>query len=200
MAAGIFLLGRHVERRAGVRAGQRAQQRAPAVVIHHLCQAQVADLNVAVFAVQQVGGLDIPVHRAEFVDGAQPLADFQSQPHHARQGQAAAVLQLIRQAAARRVLHHQSQHAILVFEIIDPDDVGMVKHGAQLGLELKALGGLEVIFAAHARRIAPQQFDGAPHAQPCDAVHLTKRPAVDVFLDAVFIAEEGVAGVIRHQV
>ena len=174
-------------------AGEAAEKRALAQPAGHLRQAQVADLGGSAFAEQDIRRLQVSVHHPELVvDHIQSFTDFERQPQRFVKIQWSFLFDPLGQAAARGVFHHQVELALVFFEIMNLDDVGVVQARPQLSFKLEALAHIAEVAASHAGHLHPQHLDGArcAQAQVRDVVHLGESAAPGELFHPVFVVAD----------
>ncbi len=87
----------------------------------------------AVLLEQHVGGLQVPVHHAVGVAGAERVGDLRGQQGRGDGGEGAVLAEVVVQVGALDEVHDQGQQITLDHQVADPDDVGVgepQQHGA----------------------------------------------------------------------
>ena len=114
------------------RAGQ------PAVRLDPLGQAEVGDLRLALPVEQDVGRLEVAVDDAALVGVVDGLGHLGHQPGRLARRQRA-VGGLLGQAAALDEAHAEVVLALVLADLVDRHDVGVVEVGGRLGLDVEPL-------------------------------------------------------------
>ena len=144
------LLRRHVCRGAQDHAppGRAAGQRRRIVVVRsralHLGQTEVQDLRVAATADEDVRRLDVAVDDAGVVRGVERIGDFDAERQHRVQRQAAALGDSLLQRDAFQVLHDDEGAAVLLADVVNRADVGVVQRRRGSGLAAEAIQRVRV--------------------------------------------------------
>ena len=148
------LLGGHVrdgaDRHPGTRQvllGHRGRQgavpRAGAAGLRPLRQAEVEQLGLAALGHEDVGGLDVPVHDAARVRGLEGVGDLDAEIEQrveleGSRGEAVA------QRLAFEQLHGDEGPPVVLVDVVDRADVGVLERGGGARLALQPLEGLRV--------------------------------------------------------
>ena len=142
-----YLLGRHVadraQDRAGVRVGSVLRQgldvgpgpflaRSP-----ELRDSEVENLDQAILGEEQVLGLQVAVHDALLVGGGEAPCDLDGELHRLARAQRAAG-HAVAEGLALQQLRDDIGRAVVLPEIVDGDDVGVVEDAYGFGLVLEA--------------------------------------------------------------
>jgi hypothetical protein len=129
--------GREVEARADDLAGGGERG---ARIVEEARDAEVADLQRAARVQQEVGGFDVPVHDALLVRGGEPGGGLRGELGHALGGERARDGQHPGEAVTLDQLHHQVQPVVVLTEVQDPYQVGVVETPGRLGLQAEPGG------------------------------------------------------------
>ncbi len=149
LAQGAF--GREVEAGADDLAGGGERG---AGVVEEAGDAEVADLQGAVGVQQEVGGLDVTVDDALRVCGGEPGGGLRGEIGHPLGGQRAGGGQHPGEAVAFDQFHHQVQPVVVLAEVQDTDQIGVVETPGGLGLQTEPGGRRDVGV------LGQQQLDG----------------------------------------
>ena len=186
------LLGGHVRDRADRRAGARevrlghggrhgAVARAGADGLRALGQAEVEELRLAAPGHEDVGGLDVPVHDAAGVRGLEGVGDLDAEIEQGvelegSRGEAVA------QGFAFEQLHGDERLPVVLVDVVDRTDVGVLERGGGAGLALEPLEGLRI-----ADQILGQELqrDAAAELQVLGLVDDAHAAAAELREDAV---------------
>ena len=158
--AACRLLGRHVARRADDDARCRGlrQRRQLGIVTrsasHRLRKTEVQDLDQAVVRHHQIVGLQIAVDDTRSVGLAEPVADLGGNGDRLRDGERA-VLEERPQRSPLDELHRDIGGALVLGDVVNGDDVGMVQSRRAAGFTLESLQALGV-----GGEIAGKNLDG----------------------------------------
>ena len=104
-------------------------------------QAEVENLGVSALGDENVGGLDVAMDDAFAVRGVERVGDFDGQAEqdvHFQRTAGDAVLE----GHAIQILHGDEGLAVLLADVVDGADVGMIERGSGPGFAPKALQGL----------------------------------------------------------
>ena len=115
----LRLLGRHVLERAH----DGTQRRRRAGCTHRARDAEIHDQRAAVGRDHDVLGLEIAVHDADFVGGAEARRDLLRDRERARHRQLALALQHVREVLPFDERHRQVLDAVELAQIVNADDV-----------------------------------------------------------------------------
>ncbi len=128
----LDLLGRHEARRAHHAAHLREARRLD------VGDAEVGDLHRAVLEQEDVAGLDVAVDHALPVRVAERVEDLRHDAHDLGVGEALVPLECGLEVAPLDVLHRDERGAVVLVEVVDRDDVGVVEPAGGLRLAAEA--------------------------------------------------------------
>ncbi len=185
LAAGV--LGRHVGdgadghpgRCQGMLLGDRDVDRGQAAAVrHHLRETEVHHLHLAALGDEDVAGLDVAVEDALAVRGVERVRDVDRDVDDPIDRQRAGAEDLV-QGGAVDQLHHDEAAAVMLADVVERADVGVVQRrgGARLALEAlrgQRVGGgrlgqeLHCDVAAEPEVLPPVDDTHAASAQPID--------------------------------
>ena len=97
---------------------------------------EVGQVHVAVVVEQQVAGLDVSVHDARMMSGAQCAADLIHDPHRFVEGERA-LDETIFERSSPQPAHHEVRAARFPPEVVERHDVRMLEAGDELRLVLE---------------------------------------------------------------
>ncbi len=125
-----------------------------------LGDAEIEHLDGAVGGDEQVGRLDVAMHHALAMRGIEGAGEVAAEGEHLVDGHRSA-RQPRRQRLAVEQLHHHELPALVLADVVERADVGVVQRRDDAGFALEALGGGRV-----AAQFGRQQLHGDATAQP----------------------------------
>ena len=150
------LLGRHVRHGADGRAGARQVLSAIAVgsavlpgtrrsdARRVLGEAEVEDLGLAALRDEDVRRLDVAVHDAARVRGLEGIGDLRRRDRAASRACSGPAAEPVPQRLALEQLHGDERLALVLADVVDRADVGVLERGGRAGLALQPLERLRV--------------------------------------------------------
>ena len=127
-----------------------------------LCDAEVGEYGVAGFIEQNVLGLHITMHDVALMRVGQRGGDLSSPGQRLIGGQGSAVLERGLEVRSLHVAHDHVVEAVVLAEVVDVDDVGVIKLRDRARLTLKPCP--EVLRVCELR---PDELDGTEYVQLC---------------------------------
>src|SRR5580698_7921818 len=187
------LLGRHVGNRshrsarrgelvhADGSAGLTSRNVGDAVLEGELCQTEVEDFRLPARADKDVRGLDVAVDDSAGVGGVESIGNLNTQLQQLFKLERTA-FNLVFEGRAVQILHGDESFAVLLANVIDGADIGMVQGGSGLGLTLKPAEGLRIF-----GYVFGKEFQGDEAVQPrvFGFVDNTHSATTQAFNDAV---------------
>src|SRR5438876_3251902 len=130
---GVDLLGRHVSDGADNLAG------AGHGIVANAGDAEIHDLAIAVAQHHEIGGLDVAMDDAAAVRVSQAIAGLHDVSQLFYDGDLPVAGDDLIERLAVEELHHQIGIALMIAQVIDDDDVGVLQHAGGFGLTVEAL-------------------------------------------------------------
>ena len=130
---GVDLLGRHVSDGADHLAG------AGHGIVANAGDAEIHDLAIAVAQHHEIGGLDVAMDDAAAVRVSQAIAGLHDVSQLFYDGDLPVAGDDLIERLAVEELHHQIGIALMIAQVIDDDDVGVLQHAGGFGLTVEAL-------------------------------------------------------------
>ena len=163
----------------------------------HLGQSEVQDLGVAAWADEDVGGLDIAVNDACAVRRIQRVGDFDAERQHRVHVQTAMAGDALLQRAALQILHGDEGAAVLLADVMNGADVGMIQGGRGSSLALEPAQRLPV-----ASQVVRQELERHEATEPgvlrfVDHAHAAAAELLDDAVVGEGLADQGVGALWR---
>ena len=130
------------------------------VSFEELHQAEVEDLDAVTLGHEQVGGLEVPVNDALGMRGFQPIDDLRRKLQDQGRLQRATSDPLLQRGALQQ-LHGDEVATLVLVDIVDRADVGMIEPGGGTGFPPEALDRQRPL-----RDLLPQELEGDVPSEP----------------------------------
>ena len=124
-------------------------------------EAEIQDLGVPSFGDKDIGGLDVAVHNAFAMRSIERIRDFDGQQEQLFIFQRTAGDDVF-QCQAVQILHGDERPSLLLSDVVNGADIGMIQGGCRLSLALEA--GQRLRITANVLR---QKFKGHKAVQAC---------------------------------
>jgi hypothetical protein len=123
------------------------------------CEAEVEELGLSAFGDKNIGRLDIAMNDAFAVGGVEGVGDLDAQRDQGF-GVERAAFDAMLQGLAFEELDRDEGQAVLLVDLVNGADIGMVESGGGLSFALKAAEGL-MIFG----HVVGEEFEGNKAAE-----------------------------------
>ena len=150
-------------------------------LLRQLCETKVQHLGLAVCSEKDIGGLNIAVNDAFRVGGDERICHLDAHVQNLVSFERIAANQLL-QAFAFQLLHDDEGVPVVVLDVVNRADVGMIQLGGRSSLALESLQGLGIPYQVIRNKL---EGNAAPEARIFGLVDHSHAPTAEFSQDAI---------------
>ena len=147
----------------------------------HFGQAEVEDLGVSALGDEDVRGLDVAMDDAAGVRRVERVGDLDAERKDGFEFHRAAADQVLERRTVEE-LHDEEGAAVVLADVVNGADIGMIQSGSGFGFAAKTLEGLAILREIFGKKL---QGDEAAEARVLGLVNHAHAAAAELFDDPV---------------